>query len=72
MVSKSTTWRFSYFFFAGLKGYADKNKDKVITNREMIDYLQDKVPEKVGELSNFNREQDPTFSGRKDAVLLKF
>ena len=61
---------FSYFFFAGLKGYADKNKDKVITNREMIEYLQEKVPEKVGELSNFSREQDPTFSGRKNGVLL--
>ena len=30
---------FTYFFLAGLQGYADSNEDKKITNGEMFDYL---------------------------------
>ena len=62
---------FSYYFFAGLQGRADSNQDGQITNGEMSNYLDDMVPEKVNELSNFSREQNPTFVGRDDVILLK-
>ena len=42
------------------------------TNEEMEMYLNDKVPSKVNELSNFTREQNPTFSGDKARVILKY
>ena len=62
---------FSYYFFAGLQGLADTNGDRKITNGEMESYLAEMVPEKVNELSNFGREQDPTFVGKKNVVLLE-
>ena len=63
---------FTYYVLAGLQGQADQNQDKKITNGEMEVYLSDKVPSKVNELSNFTREQNPTFSGDKAGVILKY
>jgi hypothetical protein len=62
---------FSYYFFAGMQGNADLNQDGKITNGEMFSYLEEKVPSKVNELSDFSREQTPTFVGNKDLVLIK-
>jgi hypothetical protein len=61
---------FTYFFLAGMKGEADANGDGQITNGEMETYLEEMVPAKVNELSKFEREQNPTFSGRNGSILV--
>ena len=62
---------FSYYFFAGMQGNADLNLDGKITNGEMFSYLEEKVPSKVNELSDFSREQTPTFVGNKNSILIQ-
>jgi hypothetical protein len=61
---------FTYYFLAGMKGEADANGDGQITNGEMETYLEEMVPAKVNELSQFEREQNPTFSGRNGSILV--
>jgi uncharacterized caspase-like protein len=39
---------FTYFLLAGLKGGADNNKDRVITARELFNFVNPKVIEKSG------------------------
>ena len=53
----------------GLEGKADENKDKQITNREMIAYLKTNVSK---EAFMQNREQDPMLSGDPDQVLMSY
>ena len=53
----------------GLEGKADENKDKKITNGELIAYLQDNVSQ---EAFTQNREQDPMLSGDPDKVLISY
>ena len=53
----------------GLEGNADENKDKKITNGELIAYLKDNVS--VEALTQ-NREQDPMLSGDPDKVLMSY
>ena len=53
----------------GLEGYADENKDKKITNGELIAYLKDNVSE---EAFTQNREQDPMLVGDSNKVLMSY
>jgi len=53
-----------------MKGEADANGDGQITNGEMETYLEEMVPAKVNELSQFEREQNPTFTGRNGSILV--
>ena len=60
---------FSYYLMKGLEGKADENKDKQITNSEMIAYLKNNVSK---EAFTQNREQDPMLSGDPDKVLISY
>ena len=60
---------FSYYLMKGLEGNADDNKDKKITNGELITYLKDNVSE---EAFTQNREQDPMLAGDPDKVLMSY
>ncbi|MDC1039376.1 caspase family protein [Candidatus Pelagibacter sp.] len=60
---------FSYYLMKGLEGNADENKDKKITNGELIAYLKDNVSE---EAFTQNREQDPMLVGDSNKVLMSY
>ena len=60
----------NYYFLAGMKGEADTNNNGQITNGEMEAYLEEMVPAKVNELSQFEREQNPTFNGKTNKILV--
>ena len=60
---------FSYYLMLGLEGNADENKDKKITNGELIAYLKDNVSL---EALTQNREQDPMLAGDPDKVLMSY
>ena len=60
---------FSYYLMKGLEGEADDNRDKQITNSELIAYLKTKVSK---EAFSQNREQDPTLVGEADQVLMRY
>ncbi len=60
---------FSYYLMLGLEGNADENKDKKITNGELIAYLKDNVSL---EALTQNREQDPMLAGDPDNVLMSY
>ena len=60
---------FSYYLMKGLEGKADDNKDKKITNGELITYLKDNVSE---EAFTQNREQDPMLAGDPDKILMSY
>ena len=60
---------FSYYLMKGMEGEADKNKDKKISNGELIAYLKDKVSK---EAFSQNREQEPNLSGDEDKVLFTY
>ena len=51
------------------EGKADDNKDKKITNGELIAYLKDNVSQ---EAFTQNRQQDPMLAGDPDKVLLRY
>ena len=53
----------------GLEGNADENKDRKITNGELITFLKQNVSE---EAFIHNRQQEPMLSGDPDKVLIKF
>ena len=60
---------FSYYLMKGLEGESDSNKDRKITNQEMIDYLNlnvKKIAAKAG------RKQNPVLSGDPDQVLVRY
>ncbi len=61
---------FTYYFLAGMKGEAETNNNGQITNGEMEAYLEEMVPAKVNELSQFEREQNPTFNGKTNTILV--
>ncbi len=69
MSLRATHGIFSYYLMKGLEGKADENKDKKITNGELIAYLQDNVSQ---EAFTQNREQDPMLSGDPDKVLISY
>ena len=60
---------FSYYLMKGLEGKADDNKDKKITNGELIAYLKTNVSK---EAFTQNREQDPMLSGDENKVLMSY
>ncbi len=61
---------FTYFFMKGLRGDADRNKNKTITVGEMRDYLKDNVPYLARRLGG--REQNPVIVGEESLELVSF
>ena len=53
----------------GLEGKADANKDKQITNGELLAYMDQNVSQKASELG---RQQNPSLAGDRDQVLLRY
>ena len=61
---------FSYYLMKGLEGKADNNKDKKITNGELLAYMDENVSQIALELG---RQQKPSLIGGKlDQVLMKY
>ena len=60
---------FSYYLMKGLEGKADRNKDKQITNGEMLAYMDQNVSQKASELG---RQQNPSLAGDHDQVLISY
>ena len=60
---------FSYYLMKGLEGKADENKDRKITNGELIAYIKNNVSQ---EAFTENREQDPMLAGDPDKVLMSY
>ena len=61
-------WRF-WEVLKGLEGYADANKDKNITNGELLAYMDENVSQKASELG---RQQNPSLLGDPDKVLINY
>ena len=61
---------FTYYFLAGIQGFADKDENGKVTYGEMDEYLQENIPGKVIEISSGQREQNPTFIGDKKKVMV--
>ncbi len=53
----------------GLEGKADSNKDKQITNGELLAYMDQNVSEKALDLG---RQQNPSLTGNPDQVLMRY
>ena len=60
---------FSYFLMKGLEGNADTNKDKKITNGELLAYMEQNVSMKASELG---RQQNPSLTGDPDKILMRY
>tara|TARA_B110000090_G_C13373424_1_gene442977 strand:+ start:78 stop:2216 length:2139 start_codon:yes stop_codon:yes gene_type:complete len=60
---------FSYYVMKGLEGNADLNKNKEITNGELLAYINDKVSSKALEQG---RKQNPELLGENDKVLIRY
>ncbi len=60
---------FSYYLMKGLEGNADSNKDKKITNGELLVYMDENVSQKAAEQG---REQNPSLAGDPDKVLMSY
>ncbi len=60
---------FSYYLMKGLEGFADLNKDKKITNGELLAYMDQNVSQKASELG---RKQNPSLSGDPNKVLISY
>ena len=60
---------FSYYLMKGLEGNADANKDKDITNGELLAYMDQKVAQKASELG---RQQNPSLAGDPDKILMSY
>jgi len=60
---------FSYYLMKGLEGKADSNKDKKITNGELLAYMDQNVSQKASELG---RQQNPSLAGDPNKVLMSF
>jgi len=60
---------FSYYLMKGLEGYADANKDKNITNGELLAYMDENVSQKASELG---RQQNPSLAGDPEKVLISY
>ena len=53
----------------GLEGKADNNKDKKITNGELLAYMDENVSQKAAELG---RQQNPSLAGDPNKVLMSY
>jgi taurine transport system substrate-binding protein len=60
---------FSYYVMKGLEGNADLNKDKEITNGELLAYINDNVSSKALEQG---RKQNPELLGEENRILIKY
>ena len=60
---------FSYYLMKGLEGNADANKDKNITNGELLAYMDENVSQKAAEQG---REQNPSLAGDPNKVLINY
>ena len=60
---------FSYYLMKGLEGNADSNRDRKITNGEMLSYLQSNVSQQA---SSLGRNQNPSLAGNEDNILLRY
>ena len=60
---------FSYYLMKGLEGKADLNKDKKITNGELLAYMDQNVAQKASELG---RQQNPSLAGDPDKILMSY
>ena len=60
---------FSYYLMKGLEGNADANKDKKLTNGELIAYLKNNVSQ---EAFTQNRSQEPMLAGDPDKDLIRY
>jgi uncharacterized caspase-like protein len=60
---------FSYYLMKGLEGKADSNKDKQITNGELLTYMDQNISQKASELG---RQQNPSLTGNPDQVLMRY
>ena len=60
---------FSYYLMKGLEGKADANKNKEITNGELLAYMDQNVSQKALEQG---RQQNPSLAGDPDQVLIKY
>jgi hypothetical protein len=60
---------FSYYLMKGLEGKADSNKDKQITNGELLTYMDQNISQKALELG---RQQNPSLTGNPDQVLMRY
>ncbi len=60
---------FSYYLMKGLEGKADTNKDKKITNGELIAYMDENVSQKASELG---RQQNPSLAGDPNKILISY
>jgi len=60
---------FSYYLMKGLEGKADTNKDKNLTNGELIAYLKSNVSQ---EAFSQNRSQEPMLAGDPDKILMSY
>ena len=60
---------FSYYLMKGLEGMADSNKDKKITNGELLAYMDQNVAQKASELG---RLQNPSLAGNPDKILMSY
>lgn len=61
---------FTRYLVEGLKGQADTNGDKSITNGELSTYLRKNV--RKAARRTYRREQEITFSGKTETVLVSF
>ena len=60
---------FSYYLMKGLEGKADNNKDKKITNGELLAYMDQNVSQKASELG---RQQNPSLAGDPNKILMSY
>ena len=60
---------FSYYLMKGLEGNADINKDKKITNGELLAYMDENVSQKASALG---RQQNPSLVGDPNKVLMSY
>jgi uncharacterized caspase-like protein len=60
---------FSYYLMKGLEGNADSNKDKQITNGELLAYMDQNVSQKASALG---RQQNPSLAGDPDQILMRY
>ena len=60
---------FSYYLMKGMEGKADTNKDKKITNGELLAYMDQNVAQKASELG---RQQNPSLAGDPDKILMSY
>jgi len=60
---------FSYYLMRGLEGDADQNKDREITNGELLAYIEKEVNSKAVELG---RTQIPSLVGKKGEILNRY